>query len=527
MEESPFGRYRLLDLLGAGGMGQVFRAYDTGTNRVVALKVLPPGLAHDRVYRERFRREAQAAARLNEPHVIPIHDYGEIDGRLYLDMRLVEGTDLGTKLAEGPLPPETAVGYLTQIAAALDAAHAAGLVHRDVKPSNILITSGDFAYLIDFGIARGGDDTGLTSGGAAVGTFAYMAPERLEQTDYDARADVYSLACVLYECLTGSKPFPGPSVERQVAAHLSVPPPHPSAALGAGAAAFDEVIAGGMAKDPRERYRAAGTLAAAARAALAGTDLPPLPARAAAPSQAQSTLELPDPAPSAETAIMAGNLASRRAGAQADPPVTRMLREDGATEQTGPPVEFRPPPPDPAKRSLSALMWAAALAVAVFAAVTLVKVDMRQGDSHSASAPPISATTAGPAPTGAGSPTSTAPTGSPTTSAPTSFFPVTADNLSDYIRVYYKLLPGNTLGTWTWLTTRYQDALGGYEEYRNYWGTVDSVTVGETAAAVPAMAVGYRLTLHFTDGRTRVETRRAKLVQYGGGYLIDSSEVVS
>ncbi|MGW4245091.1 serine/threonine-protein kinase [Nocardia sp. NPDC004722] len=523
MEESPFGRYRLLDLLGAGGMGQVFRAYDTGTNRVVALKVLPPGLAHDRVYRERFRREAQAAARLNEPHVIPIHDYGEIDGRLYLDMRLVEGTDLGTRLAEGPLAPETAVGYLTQIAAALDAAHAAGLVHRDVKPSNILITAGDFAYLIDFGIARGGDDTGLTSGGAAVGTFAYMAPERLEQTDYDARADVYSLACVLYECLTGSKPFPGPSVERQVAAHLSVPPPRPSAALGAGAAAFDEVIAGGMAKDPRQRYPAAGILAAAARSALAGQDLPPLPARAAAPPKAHSTLELPAPAPSAETAIIAGHSASKSAGAQADPPVTRVLSEDGPTEHTGSPVEFRPPP-DPAKRSLSALMWAASLAVAVLTAVTLVTVELRQGDSHSAASRPISATTAGPVSTGAGSPLLTAP-GSPGTSvAP---FPATANGLSEYIRLYYQLLPGNTLGTWTWLTTRYQDALGGYDEYRNYWGTVDSVTVGEVAAAVPALTVGYRLTLHFTDGQTRVETRRAKLVQYGGGYLIDSSELVS
>ncbi|MFE3195261.1 protein kinase [Nocardia sp. NPDC059240] len=495
MEESPFGRYRLLDLLGAGGMGQVFRAYDSERDRVVALKVLPPGLADDPVYRSRFRREAQAAARLNEPHVIPIHDFGEIDGRLFLDMRLVEGVDLATRLAEGgPLSPEAAVSCTTQIAAALDAAHRAGLVHRDVKPSNILTTADDFAYLIDFGIARGGDDTGLTSAGSAVGTFAYMAPERLEHTDYDARADVYSLACVLYECLTGTKPFPGPSVERQVAAHLASPPPRPSVLRAGIPAAFDAVIADGMAKDPRERYPSAGVLAAAARAALSGAELPTVPVvvgSAAGQSNSLPTREFTDPV---------------------RPPAVA-------------PVEFRPAAADPSRRSLHALMWAAALTVAVLAAVTLVKVEMRQGDSHSASAP-ISATTAGPAPTGAGSPTSTAPTGSPTTSAPTTFFPVTADGLSDYIRVYYQLLPGNTLGTWTWLTTRYQNALGGYDEYRNYWGTVDSVTVGETAVAVPAMAVGYRLTLHFTDGRTRVETRRAKLVQYGGGYLIDSSEIV-
>src|SRR5215468_11770029 len=146
-----FGRYELLSLLGAGGMGQVWRARDTQTNRVVALKVLPEHSADDEEPRERFRRECQAVAQLTEPHIIPIHDFGDIDGRLYLNMRLVDGTDLRTLIKqEGALSPKRAVAIIAQVAGALQAAHDVGLVHRDVKPSNILVSANDFAYLIDF-----------------------------------------------------------------------------------------------------------------------------------------------------------------------------------------------------------------------------------------------------------------------------------------------------------------------------------------------------------------------------------------
>ncbi len=270
VDGTPFGRYRLLELLGAGGMGQVYRAYDTETSRTVALKVLPREFAHDEIYRERFRREARATARLTEPHIVPIHAYGEIDGRLFLDMRLVEGADLGTLLAaEGRLPAAVAVERLGQIAGALDAAHAAGLVHRDVKPSNILVTAAGFAYLIDFGIAVAAGDSALTTVGSAIGTFAYMAPERLTGGVCDARSDVYSLSCVLYQCLTGVQPYPGGSVEQQIAAHLSAPPPRPTA-VDAGLVAFDAVIARGMAKDSAARYDSAGELLVAAGAALEG-----------------------------------------------------------------------------------------------------------------------------------------------------------------------------------------------------------------------------------------------------------------
>ncbi|MDF2582607.1 MAG: serine/threonine protein kinase [Mycobacterium sp.] len=250
-------------------MGEVWQAYDTAMNRVVALKVLPPSLADDDTYQRRFRREAQMAAGLDEPHIVPIHDFGEIEGRLYVTMRLIDGRTVHELLEGGPLPPQRAVGIIEQIAAALHAAHRVGLVHRDVKPSNILVTEEDFAYLIDFGIARTAGATKLTSTGSTIGTLAYMAPERLSTDTCDARADVYALTCVLHECLTGSQPFPGDSVERQIAGHLTLPPPRPSTMQPGVPAQMDQVIVTGMAKNPEHRYATTRDLAVAARAAAA------------------------------------------------------------------------------------------------------------------------------------------------------------------------------------------------------------------------------------------------------------------
>ena len=269
MDATPFGHYQLQELLGRGGMGEVYRAYDTNTDRIVAIKVLPPQLANDGTFQQRFRRESQAAAGLNEPHVVPIHGFGEIDGRLYLDMRLIEGRDLGTILKDSDKPPGAAfaVNVVEQVAAALDAAHEAGLIHRDVKPSNILITEHDFAYLIDFGLARTAGEEGVTTAGNTLGTVAYMAPERFEAGYADPRSDVYALTCVLYECLTASRPYPADSLEQQITRHLVSPPPRPSA-TEEKLAAFDDVIAKGMAKESDERYQTAGDLAAAARRAL-------------------------------------------------------------------------------------------------------------------------------------------------------------------------------------------------------------------------------------------------------------------
>ena len=281
MVETAFGRYRLVELLGRGGMGEVWRAFDTETQRVVAVKVLPPNLASDPIFEERFRREALAAAGLTDPHVVPIHNFGEIEGRLYVDMRLINGKDLKAVIADGVLQPERTVAIIEQIASALHDAHRIGLVHRDVKPSNILVTENDFAYLIDFGIARAMGDTRMTSTGNVIGTMAYLAPERVTTGQIDPRADIYALACVLHECLTGSQPYPGDSLERQIGGHLGLPPPRPSALCNGLPAEFDTVIATGMAKNPDERYSTVTELAAAARAAITQSATALAPVRSA------------------------------------------------------------------------------------------------------------------------------------------------------------------------------------------------------------------------------------------------------
>ena len=284
MAEIPFGKYRLIELLGRGGMGEVWRAYDTVIDRTVAIKILPAEFSTDEVFQQRFRREAHAAARLNSPHVIPIHTHGEIDGRLFVDMRLIEGRDLQSVLANGPpLAPARAVHIIEQVAKALHAAHRAGLLHRDIKPSNILLDDDDFAYLIDFGIARAAGELALTTAGDVVGTFHYMAPERFSSNQVDTRSDIYALTCVLYECLTRRHPFPGNTPEQQVTGHLRTPPPRPTSTNPRLPVGFDMVIAKGMAKNPGQRYATTMELARAAREAVSRPIARPQPTVAARP----------------------------------------------------------------------------------------------------------------------------------------------------------------------------------------------------------------------------------------------------
>ena len=270
-----FGKYEIRRLLGKGGMGEVYEAYDTAKGRTVALKLLTDQHAQDETFRARFLRESRAAAVLQEPHVIPIHDWGEIDDTLYIDMRLVHGETLHDLLKKRPLDPQRAVEVIRQIAAALDAAHAQGLIHRDVKPQNIIVTPDDFAYLVDFGIAEAKGDTHLTMAGYQVGSFDYMAPERFGDEEATSAVDVYSLACVLYEALTGAKPFPVHSAEQVIGAHISSPPPRPSAVNPRVPASFDDVVARGMAKHPDDRYGSAGALGRAAKRALSPERPPP------------------------------------------------------------------------------------------------------------------------------------------------------------------------------------------------------------------------------------------------------------
>jgi serine/threonine-protein kinase len=323
-----FGPYELQSLIGMGGMGEVYRAYDTVRERMVAIKVLRPDLAADPIYQDRFRRESRIAARLQEPHVIPVHDFGEIDGVLYIDMRLVEGTSVKDELhGNRALPVDRAVSIIAQVAAALDAAHAAGLVHRDIKPENVLLAPGDFAYLVDFGIAHGGGEATVTQTGLIIGSCAYMATERLSGQAGGPPSDVYSLTCLLYECLTGRAPFEGGDLQDVMIAHVFSDPPRPSA-MGRGInPAFDAVIAKGMAKNPDDRYASAGALAKAAAAAVherprpAPRPAPPPPTTRQFPvlePRPTATGYLPHPAPvapaktarfsKAQVALLAGTI---------------------------------------------------------------------------------------------------------------------------------------------------------------------------------------------------------------------------
>ncbi len=267
---TDFGKYRLTALLGRGGMGEVYEAHENEKGRTVALKILAEDHARDDRFRARFLRESHAAAVLQEPHIIPIHDWGEIEGKLYIDMRLVQGKTLHELAQQKPLEPARAVAIIQQVGAALDAAHKEGLVHRDVKPQNIMVTPADFAYLVDFGIAEAEGDTRLTMEGTKIGSLAYMAPERFNEDEISAATDTYSLACVLYEALTGDAPFATKSMEQLIAAHVSTPPPSASAANPRVPSALDTVIARGMAKEPDDRYGSAGALARAAQRAVTG-----------------------------------------------------------------------------------------------------------------------------------------------------------------------------------------------------------------------------------------------------------------
>jgi serine/threonine-protein kinase len=264
-------------------MGEVYRAYDTVRERLVAIKLLRTEVAADQSFQQRFRRESRVAARLQEPHVIPVHDFGDIDGVLYIDMRLVEGASLKDELrVKGALPPTRTVSIISQVAAALDAAHASGLVHRDIKPENVLLTPDDFAYLVDFGIAHGGGEANVTSTGLVIGSCAYMAAERFSGGRAGPAADVYSLACLLYECLTGRAPFEAADVRQMMGAHMFSPPPRPSIMRRGINRAFDDVVEKGMAKQPTDRYTSAGELAKAAAAAVSDSSpavapIPPNP----------------------------------------------------------------------------------------------------------------------------------------------------------------------------------------------------------------------------------------------------------
>lgn len=343
-------------MLGRGGMGVVYRALQLSLDRTVALKVIAPDLAMDAEFRERFKHESRLAASIEHPNVIPVYEAGERDGLLYLIMRYVEGTDLRALLdGEGPLDPRRAAPLVGQVAAALAAAHGRDLVHRDVKPANVLIGSAGsdrHAYLTDFGIARSLSATsGLTRTGAVVGTLDYIAPERLERPAGDPRSDIYALGCVLFEALTGSVPYPRDSEPAKMYAHVSAPVPSPRALRAEVPEQLDSLVRRAMAKDPAERPGTAGEVAEVLLA-FGGE----------APARARSDRTQPARAEEAE-----GHTEATPAGATVA----------AATEPLG---EQSPPPSEPARAkatgsrripvgALAGLLAAAVVAVAAVLAL--------------------------------------------------------------------------------------------------------------------------------------------------------------
>jgi serine/threonine protein kinase len=300
-EGVEFAGYRIERRLGRGGMGILYLAIEPGLERRVALKLIAPEAAADEVFRKRFAEESKIAASIEHPNVVPIYAAGEEGGVPYIAMRYVAGSDLARRVArEGRLEPAEAAALIAQVGNGLDAIHAAGLVHRDVKPANVLL-SGDegaeHAYITDFGVARNvATNSGITQTGRFVGTLDYVAPEQISGADVDARADVYALGCLLFKLLTGEVPFPKDGEAARLYAHLNDPPPAPSLHATAVPMALDDVAIRAMSKPPEDRYPSAGDLGRAALAALSG-EQPTIPERTvatgAAATRTAETISIP------------------------------------------------------------------------------------------------------------------------------------------------------------------------------------------------------------------------------------------
>ena len=273
---SEFAGHRIDAVAGRGGMGVVYRATDLQLDRPVALKLIAGELAQDEAFRGRFKRESKLAASIRHPNVITVYRAGEEAGLLYITMDYIEGTDFREMLAQrGRLEPQVAATYIAQIAGALDAAHAGGLVHRDVKPANVLIArdagAGPHVYLTDFGLAKHiSSESGVTETGMIVGTLDYIAPEQLHGGPLDARTDVYALGCMVYQAVTGRVPYPRDTGPAKIWAHMNAPPPSVREAAPDVPAPFDDIVRRAMAKDPNDRYLSAGDVGRAVLAAAEG-----------------------------------------------------------------------------------------------------------------------------------------------------------------------------------------------------------------------------------------------------------------
>lgn len=346
------GHYRIDGVLGKGGMSMMYRATDVRLGRKVALKVIGEHLGGDAEFRERFVDEARNTSAIDHSNVVPLYDFGEVDGLLYIAMRLVDGSDLASLIKGGPITPQRAQSLLGQVAEALDTLHTHGLVHLDMKPANVLVTSRESAtehvYLADFGLTRRGATGHRTRSGDFLGSPTYAAPEHLRGEPVDGRTDGYSLACVLFACLTGRPPFQG-KVPEVIKGHLTLDPPQLSAATtlppGVDPAAIDEVVRKGMAKNPDSRYLDCRALMAAARQALApaprpapGPPVRPSPPLRGFPQQSQSQRPQPQQPPRTPPQGMPPQQGTQ----QPRPPVPSAYHSAAPVQE---PVRLRPPVP--------------------------------------------------------------------------------------------------------------------------------------------------------------------------------------
>ncbi|WP_190819096.1 serine/threonine-protein kinase [Saccharopolyspora pogona] len=292
------GHYKIDGVLGRGGMSVMYRATDTRLGRKVALKVMGEHITGDAEFRERFVDEARNTSAIDHANIVPLYDFGEVNGMLYIAMRLVDGSDLASLIKDGPISPKRALELLSQVAEALDMLHERGLVHLDLKPANVLVTSREsvheHVYLADFGLTRRGATGHRTASGDFLGSPTYAAPEHLRGEPVDGRTDQYALSCMLFACLTGRSPFRG-QVQEVIQGHLGAEPP-PATALVVLPGSIDEVLRRGMSKSPDQRFGNCKELVAAARAALgpAAGDAPP-PSRQAAPVAPVAPMSGPQP----------------------------------------------------------------------------------------------------------------------------------------------------------------------------------------------------------------------------------------
>src|SRR3984957_209935 len=454
--------YRGESRIGVGGMAMVFRARDESLGRTVALKILAPALTDDAAFRERFIRESRAATVVDHPHIIPVYGAGEFGGVLYIAMRYVAGGDLRALLKrEGPLPPSRAAFLLSPLASALDAGHAAGLVHRDVKPANILIDTSpgrpDHLYLSDFGLAKGNASTGLTGTGHFLGTVEYCAPEQISGKPARPQTDQYALGCVAYTMFTGTVPFRRDEVTAVLWAHMSEPPPLVTALRPDLPPAVDPVLARAMAKDPEERYPSCTEFAEAVRAAL-GVDAYTTPSSVSSAAVAAlpppRSGELADPAsavtpvpvPPSPLSVPPSRLSVPLAGPDPEPPprqedvprslahgLTQSSSSLGFADTTGRTIAQRggspAPETSPARRRRRGVLAATAIVVVaggVAAAVLALSLPggppakvVSSPPPSTASSPAGSAATAGQAPTAATSRSALAALAEPGRATPT------------------------------------------------------------------------------------------------------------